>query len=429
MKKLAFLTAMALSTTALAGCATAASSSSQSTTSSSSQVVQPPSTLIIYSDFAREVVDKEIYRREIFDAFEKANNVKITFVTFAQAQDTFNKVDTEQKAQLYTGDLIISHYGTMTNYITPGYMQNVATLETQMNDRTFLSSFDGPTKVGSARYFFPINSDVYLSYANKAAFNTLPAGLTKEKILAGDYTWTDFANWGAAIGGTKVFMKGKPVSQLLYQVGGMALSNGGTFPNLNDAGNLKAWQNVIAMKNNIHPDSLTALLSGELLSNDAAYLAFDLLIPVANAVAAAPAKYEVFPGPKGSSGKAGSIAGGHGIGLLKNSPNEAMAREFIKWMTAPNQIVHASLGTIPPLAEATSALTNEPSDVVIKMGIETLKNANIEGLQMISQYTDWGALKGTYDRIFVGIMNGTVTTANLQSKLDEEQAKMIALRR
>ena len=428
MKKLAFLAAMALSTSALAGCATAVSSSTTSTASSSSSV-QPPSTLIIYSDFAREVVDKEIYRREIFDAFEKANNVKINFVTFAQAQDTFNKVDTEQKAQLFTGDLIISHYGTMTNYITPGYMQDVSTLEAQMNDRTFLSSFDGPTKVGTARYFFPINSDVYLTYANKLAFNTLPTGLTKERILAGDYTWTDFANWGAAIGGTKVFMKGKTVSQLLYQVGGMALSNGGTFPNLNDSGNLKAWQDVITMKNNIHPDSLTALLSGELMSNDAAYLAFDLLIPVANAVAAAPAKYEVFPGPKGTSGKAGSIAGGHGIGLIKNSPNEAMAREFIKWLTAPDQIVHASLGTIPPLAEATTALSNEPSDVVIKMGIETLKNANIEGLQMISQYTDWGALKGTYDRIFVGIMNGSVTTANLQTKLDEEQVKMLALKR
>jgi hypothetical protein len=63
------------------------------------------------------------------------------------------------------------------------------------------------------------------------------------------------------------------------------------------------------------------------------------------------------------------------------------------------------------------------------MGIETLKNANIEGLQMISQYTDWGALKGTYDRIFVGIMNGSVTTANLQVKLDEEQAKMLALKK
>ena len=428
MKKLAFLAAMALSTSALAGCATAVSSSTTSTASSSSSV-QPPSTLIIYSDFAREVVDKEIYRREIFDAFEKANNVKINFVTFAQAQDTFNKVDTEQKAQLFTGDLIISHYGTMTNYITPGYMQDVSTLETQMNDRTFLSSFDGPTKVGSARYFFPINSDVYLSYANKEAFNTLPTGLTKENILAGNYTWEDYSRWATAIGGTRVFGKGRPNAQLLYQIGGMALSNGGTFPNLNDAGNLKAWQDIISMKNFIHPDSLTALLSGELMSNDAAYLAFDLLIPVAAAVAAAPAKYEVFPGPKGTTGKSGSIAGGHGIGLLKNSPNEAMAREFIKWMTAPDQIVHASLGTIPPLAEATNALGNEPSDIVIKKGIATLGNANIEGLQMISQYTDWGALKGTYDRMFVGIMNGTITNANLQAKLDEEQAIMLSLRR
>ena len=387
-----------------------------------------PKELVIYSDFAREVAEKETYRNEIFEAFEEEHNVVIRFETLAQAEDTFNKVDTEQKASNHTIDLLISHYGTMEDYISAGYMENVSALEDEMDDRTFLSAFDGSTVSGGNRYFFPINSDVYLSYANKTAFDTLPTGLTKEEILAGNYTWEDFVAWADAIGGNSTMLKGEPLKQLLYQVGGMALSNGGTFPNLNDAGNLKAWQDIIAMKDNIHPESATTLDSATMMSSGSVVLAFDLMTPIANAVNAAPARYEVFPGPRGTSGKAGSIAGGHGIGIVKNAPNKALAEEFIKWFTAPEQIIYAALGTIPTLAEATAELSNDPSDVVIKQGLETLKNANVEGLQMISEFSSWSSVKETYDRIFSGIMAGTITLDNLQTKLNEEKAILEGLR-
>lgn len=383
--------------------------------------------LVIYSDFAREVAQKEIYQSKIFEEFERVNNVTIRFESFAQAEDTFNKIDTEQRAGNYSADLLISHYGVMENYINNEYVIVVNYLEREMNDRTFLTAFNGSTVANGNRYFFPINSDVYLSYANKTAFNTLPAGLTKEAIMAGNYTWQDFVAWAAAIGGNSTMLKGDPIKQLLYQVGGMALSNGGIFPSLGDAGNLKAWQDIIAMRNNIHPESSTTLDSATLMSEGAIVLAFDLMIPIVNAVSAAPARYEVFPGPRGTDGKAGSIAGGHGIGIVKNAPNQEMAEKFIEWFTAPEQIVYAALGTIPTLAEATTQLSDDPSDVVIKQGLETLKNANVEGLQMISDYTSWAAAKETYDRIYSGIMDGSITSTNLQIRLDEEQALLIAL--
>lgn len=410
MKKLFALMFIALSVVALVGCK------------------KDPVELVIYSDFAREVAEKETYRNEIFEAFEKENNVIIRFETLAQAEDTFNKVDSEQKAGNHTIDLLISHYGTMEDYISAGYMENVSALEDELDDRTFLSAFDGSTVSNGNRYFFPINSDVYLSYANKSAFDTLPTGLTKADILAGNYTWEDYAAWAAAIGGNSTMLKGEPLKQLLYQVGGMALSNGGTFPNLNDAGNLKAWQDIISMKANIHPESATTLDSSAMMASGSVVLAFDLMTPIANAVNAAPARYEVFPGPQGSSGKAGSIAGGHGIGIVKNAPHQELAEKFIKWFTAPEQIIYAALGTIPTLAEATAELSDDPSDIVIKQGLETLKNANVEGLQMISEFSSWSSVKETYDRIFSGIMSGTITLDNLQSKLDEEQAILTGLR-
>jgi multiple sugar transport system substrate-binding protein len=383
---------------------------------------------VILSDFGREVIEKETYRTEIFDAFEEEHNVKISFETLAQAEDTFNKIDTEQKAENYTVDLLISHYGTMSDYISEGYMQEVDDLEDEMDDRTFLQTFNGSTNSDGNRYFFPINSDVYLSYARKEAFDTLPTGLTKDEILAGDYTWADFIAWADEIGDHSVHIKGQATSMLLYEVGGMALSNGGAFPVLNDTGNLKAWQDIIALyeDGSIAPESLTSNVSNEHMVNaeSGVKLAFELMAPLATAVSQSPAAFEIFPGPQGTSGKAGSIIGGHGIGIVNNAPNQELAEEFIKWFTAPEQIVHAALGTIPTIEEASEALGNDPEDEVIRQGLQTVANANVEGLQMISSYTSWSEVKGVYDTVFTGIMNGTITNANIEATLDDQQDEL-----
>jgi len=388
-----------------------------------------PSDLVIYSDFAREVSEKEIYNENIINQFEIDNNCTVHFNTLAQATETFNKIDSEQIAEHYTVDLVISHYGTMSQYIQAGYIQNGNALEDEMTDRTFLAAFDGSTKYGEFRFFFPFNSDVYLAYANKTAFDHLPTGLTQAQVLAGEYTWEQYAAWGAAIGGGSVFMKGLPTSQLMYQIGGMGLSNGGTFPTLNDVGNYKAWQDVLTMKPNINPQSLSVNVSSNLMAAGDVQLAFELMAPLQAAYTAAPAQYEVFPGPKGTSGSAGSIAGGHGIGLVKNAPNPELAKKFIKWFTAPDQIVFAALGTIPTIAEATAALSDSPADQVIKKALSTISNARVEGLQMIPDYTSWSGVKGCFDTIFAGIMDGTITADNLKAKLDEQQAVLNSLKK
>jgi len=382
--------------------------------------------LVIYSDFGREVAEKETYRVNIFEAFEKEHNVKIRFETLTQADETFDKIKTEQAANKHTTDLLISHFGTMVDYIDAGYMEDLTSLEEELNDRTFLDTFDGSTNKGGKRYFFPINSDVYLSYARKEAFESLPEGLTKADVMAGNYTWEDFINWASELGEGSVHVKGKGESMLLYEIAGMALSNGGSFPKMNDAGNKKAWEDIIAMKDYIHPESLTTNASDGLIidSESGVKLAFELMTPLATAVNQAPAALEIFPGPKGTDGKAGSIVGGHGIGIVKNAPNRELAEKFIDWFTAPEQIVYAALGTIPTLKEASDELGNTPSDEVIRQGLETVANANVEGLQMISDYKDWAEVKGVYDKILTGIMNGTITLENLNEKLDQAEADL-----
>jgi uncharacterized FlgJ-related protein len=61
---------------------------------------------------------------------------------------------------------------------------------------------------------------------------------------------------------------------------------------------------------------------------------------------------------------------------------------------------------------------------VIRQGLQTVANANVEGLQMISSYTSWSEVKGVYDTVFTGIMNGTITNANIEATLDDQQDEL-----
>ncbi len=398
-------------------------------------VTYEPSTLVIQSAFAREVSEKEIYQDYIFEEFEEMYNVTIEFTTYSEVGALYNKIDAENQANNVVSDVLIAHYSDMVNFIDSDYVMSLNDLEDTMENKTFSTAFDSSTNKSGERYFFPINTDVYLSIARVGAFDYLPAGLTKADVLAGNYTWDQFVEWADGTN-VKTAIKGESGRLLIYQVGGMALSHTdtvtGTFPAVNTPANVRAWNHILELKQKdaIHAESLTLSSTGALLESGAIDIAFEHQSVVGLTYASAPLQFEVFPGPKGDSGKAGTIAGGHGVGIIEGAPNEEMAKKFVDWMTNKEQIVYAALGTIPPLAEATEALGNNPEDIVIKMGIETISNANVEGLQMIPEYTEWGSVKGVSDTIFTEIMNGTITTeAELAQRLVEQQAALEALKK
>lgn len=397
---------------------------------------EEPTTLVISSSYVREIYEKYEYQVEIFHEFEKEHNVEIQLNTFAETGALFDKIDAEQKSGEVVTDLLIAHYSDMVNYIDDNeYVMDLAALEDDMTDRTFSEAFNGSTNRGAERFFFPINTDLYLSIAHNDAFDHLPSGVTEADIMAGDYTWEDYVDWADGTN-VKTAIKGMPAKMIIYQVGGMALSHAttveGTFPGLNTDANKRAWSDILEMYNNgaIHPESVNIPDVSGLLQNGSIQLAFAHMGQVSTVYTNEPAQFKVFPGPKGESGKAGTIIGGHGIGVVSGSENEDLAKEFVKWLTAPEQIVHAALGSVPPLAEAVTALGDAPADQIIKMGIETISSANIEGLQMIPEYENWGAVKGCSDDVFAAIMDGTITNeTQLYAMLDTQQAELESIKK
>lgn len=377
--------------------------------------------LVIASVFASEVAEQELYQNKLFEPFEEKHDVEIRFEQLDHS-DILNKIDVEQQSGKHTVDLVIEHFGNMIFYLEEGYVVDLSDLKTEMENRTFIDTFDANTHKDGNPYFFPINADVYVTIANTDAFEGLPQGLSEEDVATGNYTWDDYVEWGNNMEGKKVFMKAEPNNQLTYQIGGMALSHGGDYPKMNDAGNIKAWEDVLAMKDSIHPESINNASAESLMGDNSVYLAFDHMAVVSSTYSTAPAKYEVLPGPKGDTGSAGSIAGGHGIGIVKNAPDRDLAEEFIKFITAEDKIRHTALGTIPTIKEA--QLGDAPEDDVLQTAYDTIANANVEGLQMIPEYSDWSSVKSVYDNVYQDIMDGTITESNLESKLDEAQSDL-----
>ncbi|MFP4078623.1 MAG: ABC transporter substrate-binding protein [Candidatus Izemoplasmataceae bacterium] len=377
--------------------------------------------LVIASIFASEVSEQELYQSELFEPFEEEHDVEIRFEQLSHS-DMMDKLEVEQSSEEYTVDIIIEHYGNMLYLLEEDYVEDLSDLEDEMDDRTFIDTFDENTHKDGNPYFFPINADVYVSIANKDAFDDLPSGLSEDDLKDGNYTWDDFVEWANNMDGNKVFMKAKTREQLTYQVGGMALSHGGEYPKMNDDGNIRAWEDVLKMKDAIHPESINNAVAESLMGDNSTYLAFEHMAVVSAIYEAAPAKYEILPGPKGTSDNAGSIAGGHGIGIAKNAPERELAEEFIKFVTSEDKIRHTALGTIPPIEEA--QLGDDPEDEVLEIAYNTIENANVEGLQMIPDYSDWSEVKGIYDNIYEGIMDGSIDESNLESELDDAQAEL-----
>lgn len=373
-------------------------------------------TMRILSGQYTNLTEKDYIINNIIQDFEDENNVRIYFETLSE-DDIYTKLEAESQSGVYDTDIIISHSGKMFNFINAGFMQDVTALEDDMDDRSFLSAFDSATQVDGVRYFFPTSADVYISIASKDAFDSLPAGLTQADIKAGDYTWDDYVAWAQELGENSVCLKALPTNQLIYQIGGMTLSNGGAFPGMNDAGNIKTWENIYDMLDNIHPDSLTNNACTDMLSDGRVDLAFDHIAPVGNAYKLQPANYVVFPGPKGISGLAGSIAGSFGIGIVDGSENTELAEKFIEEFTSVESIYDAAVGAggfIPAVEEAIDMLTNDAEDTVIRQGLSTLVNASVSGLDMIPEYTaGWGLVKNVYDAVYTAMRTNSSVTLRI----------------
>jgi multiple sugar transport system substrate-binding protein len=363
--------------------------------------------------------EQQFIREEILPGFEEEFNVKVEL----EVIDNIEKVMEAQKASdEWTTDVVMTHSGTMPLYIANEYVQPLDSVKDSL-DITFMDAFESATTQDGKTYYLPISADVYLLIANQKALPYLPDGADVTKL-----TWEEYKDWAINIAdaeGAKVSFPLMPIKASQYQVGGIGLSYGSEFPMINSPGMLSAWELLGEMvKNNaILETSFNYDNPVEQMKSEEAWLTFYHMVPVGDIYSSAPAKYVVAAAPAGPNGN-GSIAGAWGVGITAGTNNKDVAEDFIKYLARPEVLYEVAAGTggfIPPVNEVIAQLGEEPKDIIMKKGLDTLENGVVSGVPA-SEYTDWGAVKSVFDTVFQEMWDNDGELA--KAFLDEQQKEL-----
>ena len=342
--------------------------------------------------------EQQYVREEALTAFEAETGITVELEVVDNIQDM---MEAQKASGDWVSDVVITHSGDMTKYISNGYVQSLNSVLANM-DITILPAFNESTSAAGETYYIPISADVYLVIANNKALPYLPAGADINAI-----TWEQYKDWAIAIaageGSPKTAMPALAVKSMVYQMGGIGLSYGAGFAEINSAPMVSAWSLVGEMlaAEAIVETSFTYGDPVDLMKSEEAWLSFHHMGPVGQVYASAPAQFTIAPAPAGPVGN-GSIAGAWGIGITAGTEKLDAAQAFIEFMTRPDvlyKVTQGIGGTIPPVQEVVDVLGSEPADVVVKMGLITLQTGIPHGVPG-SDYTDWGAVKTVYDEVF-----------------------------
>ena len=367
--------------------------------------------------------EQQYVREEALTVFEELTGIKVELEVVDNIQDM---MEAQKASGEWTTDVVITHSGDMPKYINNEYVQGLDSV-LESADITVLPAFNDSTSLDGVTYYVPISADVYLVIANNQALDYLPEGVDLNAI-----TWEQYKDWAIAMaegeGEAKTAMPALAVNSMVYQLGGIGLSYGAGFPEVNTEGMLTTWGLVGEMiaAGAITESSFNYGSPTDMMKAGEAWLSFAHMGPVGQVYASAPAQFTIAPAPAGSEGN-GSIAGAWGIGITAGTENLEAAQQFVEFMIQPDvlySITQGIGGTIPPVQEVVDVLGSEPADEVVKMGLITLQAGIPHGVPS-SLYTDWAAVKTVFDETFKKLWDdmGVVDT----EYLDAQQAALEAL--
>lgn len=399
------------------------SGDSESSDTTDSEVASEPVTIKVTSGLWSKPEEQQYVREELLTAFEEETGITVELEVLA-GNDILDLLASYKETGEWASDVLITHSGDMSKYIDNGYAQPINDIAGNM---TILPAFNDATMVGGDTYYIPISADVYLVVANNKALDYMPAGADIDTL-----TWEQYVDWAIAIadgeGTAKTAMPALNVKSMCYQVGGMGLSYGADFAEIDSDPMKEVWGLVGEMieAGAIVEDSFQYGDPVDLMKAETAWLSFYHMGPVGQIYSAAPAEFSIGPAPAGPVGN-GSIAGAWGIGMTSGTEQAEAAQQFIEFMTRPENLYMMTQGiggTIPPVQEVVDVLGSEPADDVVKKGLLTLETGIPHGVPA-ADYTDWGAVKTVYDETFKAIWdaNGVVDDAMLA----EQQAALEAL--
>jgi multiple sugar transport system substrate-binding protein len=401
------------------------------------EVVTEIPTLVLDSEMFAPPAEQEFFINEILAPFEEETGIRVIFQVIA-GENMFDRLTAQQATDHISTDLILAFNGRFSWYTDEGWVEDLDEATAGWTDRTILPAFDGTAVVDGTRYFVPISADVYLTVANNNALPYLPEGADIDSL-----TYEQYADWAVAVaegeGEGKVCITGIPQKMWIYQFSTSALAYGlppagnpePAFPNVNSEAAATAWSiwTEIGAGNGYMPTILNVDNCTDFLMREEAWLSVTHNARVGQVYASNETQFTVGPAPSGSAG-IGTIAGAHGLAIVKGSENYDEAVLLLEYLTRPEVQVKMNKGTggfLPVVAEALDYLGDDPTDEIIRKALIVLEKGNPSYLP-VADFQDWGAVKKIFDDIFLEMAlegDGTVD----QALLDAGQETLEGLRK
>jgi len=328
-------------------------------------------TLVFSSRLFSPPAEQLFFINEIIKPFEEEHGITVNFSIIDDAT-LLQHAEVQQTTNHVTTDIVVSHNGSMPQWLDAGWVEDLTDVVASWDDRTFSEAFVTDTNRDGKQYFLPVGADVYLLLANNKALPYLPAGVDLDAI-----TWDQYAAWAVAIaegeGEGKVCITGIPSKSWVYMFGGTGLSYGAGFPDANSEGAMAAWKvwETIGKGGGFVPTVLNIDSCVDPMMREESWLTVFHNARAGQVFASNETAFTLAPAPSGPTG-IGSIAGVSGYAVMKGSANYDLAIAFLEYLTRPEIQVKLAKGTggfIPPVEEARDYIGNEAIDEVINKAV------------------------------------------------------------
>lgn len=394
---------------------------------SSSESKVETKTLKIVSQMFYDPLQQQYVKENILPKFKEETGITVELQVVANASELYKLLEAQQSTGKWTTDLLITHDSAAVDTVKQYGAVKAYDWQPQ---GTYITQFDNNFIVDGKRYYIPLQADVYLLIANKKA---LPY-LEELGYDVGALTWEQLAEWcnniKAKTGEARYVFPALAGKFAAYEFNAIQLAYGDTYvPVFNTPNSLKAFNVIASMKDAILPASPTIDFPTVPLASEEAWITVFHQAYANTSYSQAPDKFVVAPVPKGDDGVRGTIAGGHGIGIVAGSPNQEAARMFVEFLLRDDVLYDVMNNTgpwVPSKQEIIDKLGTSPADIIMKMGLETLLgDTRIERVRS-SEYNDWGQVKKLYEDTFSDILAGKTMD---QAYLDAKQAELLKIKK
>jgi len=293
----------------------------------------------------------------LLGSFSKSSGVEVDFLNF-EYTDLLSRLEAEQKAGKIVLNLIADLQSGLYTMGSKGLLTDLS--QVNFTGKTFISTFDKYTRVGSQKIFIPWLQATYVMAVNKKAFDYLPDGLSRNDVMNATVKWT----YDALLEWAKNIQEKTKQPRLGFPLGPKGLwhrfLHGYIYPSYTGAQVVRfdtiravtMWNYLRDLFKYVHPACTTWDSMDQPLLREEVWIAWDHTARIKQAIVERPDDFIVVPVPRGPMGR-GYIIVLVGLAVPK-AADTTESLKIIDFLTGPEAqtAILENVGFFPVIKEA-----------------------------------------------------------------------------